>query len=169
MSEYTKHCKFQSPRTNRSHASGTFQQSYQNRSCSECLYDEQLTFIAGQLKSPLLFLITLKIIISWFIYTHRITFYPYSPLFDKLATHNLCTMCFADLQKYQILHNMFFDGHMHIGCEWQGQISSSLVSTCPESLSILLCQQVWRLMLLRRRMLPDTEQGGPGSRYAYWV
>ena len=58
---------------------------------------------------------------------------------------------------------------MHIGCEWQGQISSSLVSTRLESLSILLCQQVWRLMLLRRRMLPDTKQGGPASRYAYWV
>ena len=58
---------------------------------------------------------------------------------------------------------------MHIGCEWQGKISSCLISTKRESLPILLCQQVWRMTLLRRMLLLDTEQGRLGSCYAYWV
>ena len=64
---------------------------------------------------------------------------------------------------------VFWWTYMNIGCEWQGQITSSLVLTRCESLPILLCQHVWRMTLLRRRMLPDIEQGGLGSRYAYWV
>ena len=39
---------------NRQYTVDNRQQSYQNKSCSECFYDEQLTYKAGQLKSPLL-------------------------------------------------------------------------------------------------------------------
>ena len=41
---------------------------------------------------------------------------------------------------------------IYIGWAWQGQISSNLVSTGCQSEHILLCQQVWRMMLLRRIM-----------------
>ena len=39
---------------------------------------------------------------------------------------------------------------MHIGYEWQRQISSTLVCRRHESWWIYLCQQVWRMMLLMR-------------------
>ena len=41
---------------------------------------------------------------------------------------------------------------IYIGWAWQGQISSNLVSTGCQSEHIMLCQQVWRMMLLRRIM-----------------
>ena len=41
---------------------------------------------------------------------------------------------------------------IYIGWAWQGQISSNLVSTGCQSEHIMLCQQLWRMMLLRRIM-----------------